>query len=560
MISQVPGEPGTWPPGGLVCAMCAFDIVGFTRPDRNEEIQSQLRLDLYSMLREAFTGSGIPWDHCIQQDRGDGPLVIIPPAIPPQRIIAPLPERLSYLIGRHNRYALPAVQMQVRAALNLGLVHRDEHGYSGEEVNLLCRMLDADPLKRLLAGTGVGLAFMVSARVYDDIVVDHPSLTDLRPFRPVNTTVKWTQIDAWLYAPDAPVQALHREETDAVQHGEQKPAPDSLTNALCSAWTLSRARSYRQFELRSEEILGRTRRLPSSTTQEILTGHRQKPPSWDWIRRFWTVLRAIAAEQGVDPASLGTLKELKELHEAACTAWHQTRQLTAVSGNTAGGRSLLSTQAGYDREVIASIRRAIGVEWWHDHEDVVPGWAGPYLSLEPAARLIHCYEPTVVPGLLQTAAYTSAVLRHAPHMLAEAAIARLVQLHTRRQQILTRPNPPRLWAVFDESVLRPQASDPVIMRAQIEHLLEISELPNVTIQVIPSVTRIRVALGYPITLLRFHVRNVPDVVYLEQLTNASYLDNPDQVSRYSQVLTGLSAEALEPTRTAEHLRKMLRDT
>jgi hypothetical protein len=191
--------------------MFAADIAGFTRPDRDEEIQSHLRLALYWTIREAFTGSGIPWEDCLYQDRGDGPLVILPPAIPPHVIITPFPERLSHLIRRHNRCATQPARMQVRAALSIGPVYRDEHGYSGEDINLLCRMLDAPPLKRLLAGTGTELALMVSARVYDTIVLRHPSLADPASFQPVRTRVKGTRIDAWIQAPGSPPprQDLH---------------------------------------------------------------------------------------------------------------------------------------------------------------------------------------------------------------------------------------------------------------------------------------------------------------------------------------------------------------
>ncbi|HEX6521240.1 MAG TPA: DUF5753 domain-containing protein [Streptosporangiaceae bacterium] len=340
---------------------------------------------------------------------------------------------------------------------------------------------------------------------------------------------------------------------------ERPAALDRFSKALWLAWTKAGPPSYSEFEKRSEEVLGRSRRLSSSTTQEILTRHRRKPPRWDWVGRFWTVLQVIAAEGGdIDPDRLGALDALKELHDAAWEAWRRTCEPAAASGTS--GRAHPSSAAvpehAPEADGIASIRRVIGVEWWHDYDDVVPSWAGTYLSLEPAAKLIHCYETAVVPGLLQTEAYAGAVLQLA-HMLPESDITRMVKLRMRRQQILIRPNPPRIWAVFDETALRREFGDEAIMRQQIEHLLVLSKLPNVTIQLIPSITRIRVALGYPITLLRFYVHDIPDVVYLEQLMNAYYLHNPDHVSRYAQVLTGLSAEALKPAETADHLRQML---
>lgn len=203
-MTGLPGAPAPWTADGHVCAMFAADIAGFTRPDRDEEIQIHLRHALYGMIREALNGSGIPWGQCPQQDRGDGPLIIIPPVIPPHAIISPFPQRLSQLIRRHNRLATPPARLQVRAAVNIGPVYHDEHGYAGEDINLLCRMLDARPLQREITGTGTELALIISAHVYDTVVLRHPSLVDQALFRPVRTRVKWTRIDAWIYAPGSP--------------------------------------------------------------------------------------------------------------------------------------------------------------------------------------------------------------------------------------------------------------------------------------------------------------------------------------------------------------------
>ena len=222
-MTGLPSELDTWPADGHLCTMFAADIVGFTRPDRDEEIQSQLRLDLYSMVREAFIGSGVPWDRCVQQDRGDGPLVIVPPSIPPHMVVDPFPERLRQLIRRHNRCAIPQARMQVRAALNIGPVYRDEHGYSGEDINLLCRMLDSPPLRRLLADTGAEVAFMVSAHVHDTIVMRHPSQADLAAFKFVKTRVKWAQIGAWIYAPGTPPPRSALIKFTSVQDGDDRP-------------------------------------------------------------------------------------------------------------------------------------------------------------------------------------------------------------------------------------------------------------------------------------------------------------------------------------------------
>jgi hypothetical protein len=201
---EVPSQPAVQPPSGQICTMFACDIKDFTRPDRDDEIQLHLRHALHEILRDAFSGSGMPWDQCEYHDRGDGGLVVIPPGIPAQAIIDPLPERLAGLIRRHNRIVKEPAQMQLRTAAHIGPVSRDDHGIAGEDVTLLCRMLDARELRRTLAGSGADLALIVSAHVYDTLVRRHPSLVDPACFQPLTTRVKRTRIRAWIYVPGGP--------------------------------------------------------------------------------------------------------------------------------------------------------------------------------------------------------------------------------------------------------------------------------------------------------------------------------------------------------------------
>jgi hypothetical protein len=200
-VIQVPGAPTAQLASGQVCAMLAVDIAGFTRADRDSEICLYLRRSLYQILQDAFQGSGLPWAECHHEDRGDGVLVIVPPHFPGYGLIDPLPERLRGLVRRHNRVSRESAQMQLRAAVNIGLVDRDDHGLVGDELNLLFRMLDARPLRRALDDSGAELALAVSGYVHDSLVVQHPSLVDPALFQPVNTRVKRTRIRAWLYVP-----------------------------------------------------------------------------------------------------------------------------------------------------------------------------------------------------------------------------------------------------------------------------------------------------------------------------------------------------------------------
>ena len=161
---------------GQVCAMLTLDIAGFTRPDRDEEVRIYIRKAFYAMLREALHGSGIPWDRCYREDRGDGALVIMSPDIPARRVIDPFPERMRGLIRVYNRLSIPAAQIQVRAAAHIGPVYRDDHGLVSDDINLLCRMVDAEPLHTALADSGAELALAISGYMHDTLVRRHPAL------------------------------------------------------------------------------------------------------------------------------------------------------------------------------------------------------------------------------------------------------------------------------------------------------------------------------------------------------------------------------------------------
>lgn len=201
---EVPGNHAAWRASGQLCAMFAVDIADFTRPDRDEEIRIHQHKALYEILEEAFHGSGMPWSECHREDRGDGALVVLPPGTPGQGIIEPLPERLRHLIRRYNRLTLEPARMQLRAAAHIGPVYPDDHGLVGDDINLLYRMLDARPLRRVLAESCAELALIVSGYMYDSLVRRHPSMIDPALFRQLKTRVKRTRVQGWLLVPGEP--------------------------------------------------------------------------------------------------------------------------------------------------------------------------------------------------------------------------------------------------------------------------------------------------------------------------------------------------------------------
>ena len=207
--------------------------------------------------------------------------------------------------------------------------------------------------------------------------------------------------------------------------------------------------------------------------------------------------------------------------------------------------------------LLALARQANTPGWWHRYGDVLPSWFQSYLGLEASASLIRTYEGQFVPGLLQTEDYARAVVLLGHGRAPAEEIDRRVALRMRRQRILDGANPTQLWAVVDEAVLRRPMGDPAVMRAQIEALLEATERSNVQLQIVPFQAGGHSAAGGAFTILRFADRELPDIVYIEHLTSALYLDKRDDVEHYLATIERLCVEADPPGQTPETLRKLL---
>ena len=198
--------------------------------------------------------------------------------------------------------------------------------------------------------------------------------------------------------------------------------------------------------------------------------------------------------------------------------------------------------------------------WWQRFHDILPGWFSMYVSLEGAAALIRSYEPHFVPGLLQTEDYARGVLRSgAIGQTSPDDIERHVALRMRRQRLLTREAAPRIWAVMDETVLRRHVGGPEVMRAQIDKLLDVTKLPNVTLQIAPFANGVHPGTFGPFVLFRFAVPELPDMVYSEYLTGAVYLDARNEVATHLEVMDRMAAQAATAHRTKEILRDLRKE-
>jgi transcriptional regulator with XRE-family HTH domain len=195
--------------------------------------------------------------------------------------------------------------------------------------------------------------------------------------------------------------------------------------------------------------------------------------------------------------------------------------------------------------------------WWHRYSDVLPSWFQSYVGLEAAASLIRAYEVQFIPGLLQTEEYARAVILLGHGGSPAEEIERRVGLRMARQAVLSRPGAPRLWVVVDEAALRRPIGGSVVLRGQLEYLAAAAKLPNVTVQVIPFGFGGHAAAGGAFTLLRFADEALPDVVYIEQLTSALYLDKREDVDRYLEAMERLCVEAETPDSSIKIINRLL---
>lgn len=206
--------------------------------------------------------------------------------------------------------------------------------------------------------------------------------------------------------------------------------------------------------------------------------------------------------------------------------------------------------------LLALAREANQQGWWQSYSDVLPSWFQPYIGLEESASQIRTYELQFIPGLLQTEEYARAVISRGAQGAPKEFIDMRVNVRMNRQKVLTRENPLRLWVVLDEAALRRPIGGDEIMHAQINHLLELISSPFLTLQVMPFAFGGHTAEGGAFSVLRFPDPDMTDIVYLEQLFGAAYLDKREDVDRYTIAMDRLCLDSSTPDRTADVLRRI----
>ena len=223
--------------------------------------------------------------------------------------------------------------------------------------------------------------------------------------------------------------------------------------------------------------------------------------------------------------------------------------------------SLYGVEDETERSALLSlVREANQAGWWHSFSDAMPNWFQTYVGLEEASALIRLYEVQFVPGLLQTEDYMRSLMTLNRPNLDRGEVDRRINVRMHRQKLIEDAEGPRLWAIVDEAALRRPVGGPTVMRAQIQRLIEAADMPNVILQVMPFRFGGHAAESGAFTILRFPEQDLPDVVYLEQLTSALYLDKRDDVDQYLQVMERLSVDSQTPGHSVELLSELLKES
>ncbi|GAA5031958.1 helix-turn-helix domain-containing protein [Streptomyces siamensis] len=206
------------------------------------------------------------------------------------------------------------------------------------------------------------------------------------------------------------------------------------------------------------------------------------------------------------------------------------------------------------------LRRAGEPGWWQRYDKrLMPEWFDRLVGLQEAAAAIRTFEIQYVPGLLQTAAYARAVVERGLPTAPSSEVERRVEMRMRRRELLHRADTPQLWAVIDESVLLRVLGSRDVMREQLEYLMDMAERPHVTLQIVPLDVTNASAPAIPITYLRFGGLDLPDIVYLEHIRSANFLEDRDETEEYRLALDRLGDEALTPRESLALLKKTAAD-
>jgi transcriptional regulator with XRE-family HTH domain len=210
------------------------------------------------------------------------------------------------------------------------------------------------------------------------------------------------------------------------------------------------------------------------------------------------------------------------------------------------------------KAVVALAKNAKQQGWWSSFADFIPESMNLLLTLEDEAVRENHFASVYVPGLLQTRAYTTALQKANEVPLTQDEIERFVDIRMKRQVILSRPKPPRLWAVLDEAVICRAVGSRAVMREQLGQLLEANEAPHITLQILPfSRGAHTAALGSFVII--GGVQPSLDVVYIDFHTGSLFLEKDEELDRYRLAFEYLQAQALDMEASSAMIHRALKE-
>ncbi|MGP3974922.1 helix-turn-helix domain-containing protein [Streptomyces sp. 8N114] len=267
-------------------------------------------------------------------------------------------------------------------------------------------------------------------------------------------------------------------------------------------------------------------------------------------------------------AELRSLREHQRLtidHVAKRFGWHNAKVSRIETGRSAARpadvQALLDLYEVEDelkrRALVTLARNGNRRGWWQTYSDVLTPAYTDFISLEADASAMQTYECGLIPGLFQTAAYARDIIAGINMTDTSEEVSRLVEVRQARQAVLSRPEPLEVWAVVDEGALRTRTTGgPHVMRDQLQRLLDLSTLPNVTIQVMPQAAGPHPGRSGAFAILGFPERQDLDVVLVENLTNALYIEEQPEVDRYTAAFQRIVADALSLDASYQLIRKL----
>ncbi|MFJ6214886.1 helix-turn-helix transcriptional regulator [Streptomyces sp. NPDC092296] len=270
-------------------------------------------------------------------------------------------------------------------------------------------------------------------------------------------------------------------------------------------------------------------------------------------RRLGRRLRQLRSMAGMTHAEIAEVLECGEAKIARIEKGHSGIRIAEL-------RLMLDAYRVTDhttREQIESLSRESRQRgWWARYPSLAPTYAD-YIELETEASDIYTVETSLIPGLLQTPAYREAVIRlHGPDAT-DAWVEAQVKVHDERRQLLARETPPRLWLIMMESVLNHEVGGPEVMREQLASLAGASSATNVELQILPAESALNACLFGPFGIMAFPAAAETDIVYMDSLLSTVYLEDAEEVQKYTTLFRRLNAESLSVKQSSLRIQQAL---